>query len=399
MTPQLPRRALLRGGVGLAGLAAAASTQAVPVANAVAAVPFHGENQAGILPEPQPYSVVLAANAIAGSRAELADLFRTITDRARFLTAGGDPDPVGITAPATDSGTLGSTIPAGGLTVTLGVGASLFDDRYGLQSRKPTRLDVMTPFPDDDLKPEWCHGDLSLVVSAPERDTVLHAVRDIARNTRGGMQFAWRQDGFVPPPRPSGAPRNHFGFKDGTSNPDVRDPGTMKRLVWAASDDQPWTAGGSYQVVRLIRMLVEFWDRISVGEQENLFGRARATGAPLDGTVEGDVPDYSRDGTGKVIPLTSHMRLANPRTDDTDDSRILRRSHSYDAGLDTNGNLDLGLVFVCYQQDIARQFVATQTRLDGEPLSDYISPFGGGYFFALPGVRNQSDYLGRRLFE
>jgi len=363
------------------------------------AYPFHGETQSGILtPGPhgkQPYATVVAFDCTAANKADLTLLFYELTSRAWFLTTGGTPPDLGVGQPPSDSGVLGPTVPADGLTVTLSVGSSLFDDRYGLGSRKPRYLTEMPPFPNDFLEPGWQNGDLLLQVCANHPDAVHHALRDIAKHTSNYMQLRWRIEGYGSPPRPSGTPRNLLGFKDGTANP----TGTLASdLVWVDDPAEPaWAQRGSYQVVRLIRMLVEFWDRVSINEQQNMFGRRRDNGAPLDGNSEFDVPDYAKDPHGYVIPLDSHIRLANPRTKATADQRLVRRSYNYDLGVDENGNLQAGHIFIAFQQDLKRQFETVQKRLINEPLVDYVQPFGGGYFFALPGVRDSTDWYGQAL--
>jgi deferrochelatase/peroxidase EfeB len=364
-----------------------------------ASYPFHGIHQAGVLtPGPagkQAFASFAAFDVAAGSRAELADLMRTLTGRARFLATGGTPANLGIGQPPSDSDVLGPAVPADGLTVTLSAGSSLFDGRFGLASRKPLRLTPMRAFPDDSPEPAWLHGDLLLQLCAHHPDTIHHAIRDITKHTRGAMQLRWKMEGYNSPPRPSGTSRNLLGFKDGTANPAG---GLASNLVWVDDPAEPaWARGGSYQVVRLIRMLVEFWDRVSINEQEGMFGRRRDSGAPLDGNSEFDTPDYAADPKGNVIPLDAHIRLANPRTKATASQRLIRRSYNYDLGVDENGNLQAGHIFVAYQQDVHRQFETIQQRLAGEPLIDYVQPFGGGYFYTLPGVTGRSDWYGRTL--
>ncbi len=155
----------------------------------------------------------------------------------------------------------------------------------------------------------------------------------------------------------------------------------------------------SYLVARTIRMFVERWDRTALGEQEGIIGRTKRTGAPLGKDREDDDPAYGEDPHGELIALDAHIRLANPRTADTQRNRILRRGYSFSCGFDDAGLLHEGLFFVAFQRDLEQGFVAVQKRLDREPLAEYIQPVGGGYFFAPPGVTGPTGVIGGTLLD
>jgi deferrochelatase/peroxidase EfeB len=221
------------------------------------------------------------------------------------------------------------------------------------------------------------------------------------RTVRGSLQPRWTIDGFSGAPRgPStkNSPRNLFAFRDGTANPPTNDSKLMNELVWTGSGEPDWAAGGTYQVLRVIRMHVEFWDRVGLNEQQNMIGRERSSGAPLGGAEEFDDPRYDLDPDGKRIPLQAHIRLANPRTTATANQRILRRGFNFTRGIDEAGQLEQGLIFSAFNQAPSRQFVPIQERLLAEPMIDYITPIGGGYFFLPPGAGGPGDWVGSGMF-
>lgn len=368
--------------------------------------PFYGVHQSGITNARPAHGLLASFDVLVKTPDDLERLFRTLTQRIAFLTQGGMPPELDPKLPPADSGIIGPEIRPDNLTMTVGLGDSLFAHHPWLQPHKPKLLQRMTKFPNDALVADLCHGDLSLQICANTPDTNIHALRDILKTMSDLMILRWKQEGNVPviPPSPDGeveSARNFLGFRDGSANPDAGDKALMNQLVWVGGSHQEpeWAINGSYQAVRIIRNFVERWDRTPLQEQEQIFGRKKSSGAPLDGTKESQVPDYSKDPEGKVTPMDAHIRLANNRSHAAQKNLILRRPFNYSNGVTKSGQLDQGLLFICYQADLEQGFITVQRKLDGEPLEEYIKPVGGGYFFILPGAADEKDYLGSTLVE
>lgn len=417
----LPRRALVlgAGSAVLGGLVAGCSTEAEsssvepaeqnPTGEAVgdetdrvpSAVPFRRARQAGILEPVRSAGIVASFSATVPDAAALASVMQDLSSEVERLMEGGQPESLDPIRPPTDSGVLGDGFAGHGTAITVCVGASLFDERFGLGSLRPSELIEMPRFFNDRLvEPARSHGDIAVVITAESQQAAVHALHQVVRVTERRLQLAWVQEGFNqlldPEPGQVAPSRNLMGFRDGTSNLDTADADEMDRFVWVQpADAEPdWAADGTYVAVRVIRMLIEFWATAALVRQEQIFGRHRDTGAPLGQTAEADEPTFASDQTDRNVPVSSHMRRANPRSGDS--GRILRRGFSYLNGADGSGRLDQGLLFLSIQRSMRRGFLEVQSRLDGEPLEDYIRPVGGGFFFALPGPGDQG-WLGQQL--
>jgi len=415
--PFLSRRSLLRmagaGGLGLL-LGAGGSwgvlartlpkaTDSHPASVDSDQVPFYGEHQGGITTPPQDFLCFASFDVTSSRIADLRLLFRRWTEAAAALCSGkpvGDGS-TGPNLPPADTGEAIGLSPSR-MTITFGVGASLFDSRFGLAAKRPEPLVDLPAFAGEELDPAWCGGDLCVQVCANDLQAAFHAVRNLARIARGTAVLRWTQEGFqrTSAAAPRGeTPRNLFGFKDGTGNPDVRDESLMRKVVWVQSSDGPaWMQGGTYMAVRRIRMRLEVWDRSTLAEQEATFGRYRASGAPLGMKRESDPvnPEAAGPDGKPFIPRNSHVSLAHG-----DGSvRILRRSYSYSSGIDRRtGQLDAGLFFICFQRDPRRQFVPIQQKLaQQDALNEYIVHTGSALFACLPGA-SRGNYIGQTLLE
>lgn len=409
----MSRRSLLSGigaaGVGAAGVAGLAGCGPdSPAASAASAstgtVPFRGTHQAGIA-TPAPERMILGAfDMTSTSRAALVEMLRSWTAAAVAMTEG-KPVPGGAfgepLAPPEDTGEAVGHPPSD-LTITVGFGPSLFDDRFGLAHRRPAELAELPPLPGENLDPARSGGDIGLQVCANDPVVAFHALRNLTKIARGTAVLRWSQQGFgrtASTGSEQQTPRNLMGFKDGTRNIRGDDTAAMNRHVWVGPDsDQQWFVGGSYLIARRIRMLIESWDRDYLRDQHETFGRYKRSGAPLTGEQEFDTPDLgAKDRQGDyVIPADAHIRLASRETNHG--IQILRRGYSYTDGIDpATGGLDAGLFFICYQRHPS-QFVELQRKLGShDALTEYISHESSAVFACPPGVE-KDQWWGQALF-
>ncbi|MFE1075078.1 iron uptake transporter deferrochelatase/peroxidase subunit [Streptomyces sp. NPDC058783] len=406
--PAPSRRALIGwGGAGLALGAAAAAGGAVAMdrtgddvdpagADAGFAVPFHGAHQAGIATPVQDRLHFAAFDVTTEDRAAFVALLKEWTAAARAMTAGhavGEGAYGGLPeAPPDDTGEALGLKPSR-LTLTIGFGPSLFT-KFGLADRRPEALADLPKFPGDNLDKARSGGDLCVQACADDPQVAVHAIRNLARIGFGKVVVRWSQLGFgktssTTPDQQT--PRNLLGFKDGTRNIAGTEKDRLEKFVWAAEKDGPaWMAGGSYLVARRIRMHIETWDRASLQEQEDVFGRDKGEGAPVGRAKERDEPFL------KAMKPDAHVRLAHP--DSNGGATLLRRGYSFTDGTDGLGRLDAGLFFLAYQRDVRTGFIRVQRNLATDALNEYIQHVGSAVFAVPPGVRDADDWWGSTLF-
>lgn len=367
-------------------------------------IPFRDAHQAGITTAQQENLHIVAFNVLTKDRNELKKMLSEWTVMSERMTKGqpaADVDFKNDYEVALDSGES-QDLGIQDLTITIGYGPSLFDDRFGLKEQKPERLKQLPTFPGDQLKQELCDGDIVIQACANDPQIAVHAVRNLVRAGSGTVEVRWSQLGYGRASSTSteqSTPRNLFGFKDGTRNIHSSEHGDLDKFVW--SDEPGWMAGGSYMCARRIRMLLELWDRQVLGEQQATFARYRQSGAPL-GTADDPAREFDRVpfdvvlGTEPAIPEDSHVFLSHP--DNNDGQRMLRRAYNFIEGSDSFGHLSAGLFFIAFVGDPDKSFIPIQLKLSrNDRMNEYVR-YESKAIFACPSGLAPGEDWGTQLF-
>jgi dye decolorizing peroxidase len=339
--------------------------------------------------QPQAYVWVGGFDLLPGTGIEpLRELLRRWTAAAERLTAG---EPLG----AGDDAVVAGSGPAA-LTVTVGFGPTLFGQAGVPRDARPMALEPLPAFDGETLDPARGDGDLGLVVAADDPVVVAHASRVLTREAVAAARLRWQHQGFNTARgtvADSATRRNLMGQVDGTNNPRAGEPDFEAR-VFASGDAPQWMRGGSYLVVRRIRMLLDDWDTLSTVDKERVVGRRLSDGAPLTGGDERTPAHLGAldAGGGLIIPADAHMRLAAPAANQG--AAMLRRGFSF---VDADGGA--GLLFLAWQSDPRHGFIPVQRALVGRDALGRFIRHEASALFAVPGGLGSGSYLGQSLVE
>ncbi|MGW7694302.1 iron uptake transporter deferrochelatase/peroxidase subunit [Streptomyces asiaticus] len=381
---------------GAAGAYASEATREAPAplsSLGATAVPFHGRRQAGITTPLQAHGHLLAFDLAPGAnRKAAAALLRRWSRTAKELMAGeAPPDDTGI---ALDAG-------PSSLTVTFGFGRTFFG-KAGVEDQLPEALAPLPDFVSDALDPKRSNGDLWIQIAANDALVAFHALRALQREAADTARLRWQMNGFNRSPGATGHPmttRNLMGQIDGTNNPKPTDDDFERRIFVPESGEPAWMAGGSYAVVRRVRMLLDSWDHLSLARQEKVVGRRKSDGAPLSGGTETTPVQLDKvDRNGALaIAGAAHVRVAAPASNQG--AAMLRRPFSYHDGFRDDGAPDAGLLFIAWQADPMKGFVPVQRKLDlGDDLSRFLRHEASALFAVPPGCA-PGEYVGQALLE
>ncbi|OMI38914.1 Dyp-type peroxidase [Streptomyces sparsogenes DSM 40356] len=331
-----------------------------------------GRYQAGItLPQPAQRHLLAVVADLVDTKS-VGPLLAELGEAVRTLTKGTDARLMGL--------------PPGDLTVTIGVGPRL------VRMADPTLPGAkdLPRFSREQISPRARGGDLLIQICA--NDAVLLPVVAAALLEQAGdrMHERWRQSAGrganVPVEKGVAAPRNLFGFVDGIVGPHTK--AEQERHLWLAGPAP--VAGGTIAVLRRMELDLPRFAKLSVAEQEAVFGRRRDTGVPLSGGPIASGPDLgAKTPDGRyLVPADAHARRAHSTAVGV--GLMLRRSYSIDAPAP-------GLLFISFQNDI-RTFTKTLTRMDNsDALLEFTTTTASATFLILPGF-DEEHPLGSRLF-
>ncbi|MGG0419566.1 iron uptake transporter deferrochelatase/peroxidase subunit [Priestia aryabhattai] len=355
-------------------------------------IPFYAKHQAGIITPQQEFIYLGSFNLTTSSKDQVIALLKDWTKLSDVLTRGAIRSSTdNKLLPPNDTGEAIDLSPAK-LTVTFGFGSSFFKvngvDRFGISDKQPAFLKDIPHMPHDNLDKKASGGDICIQVCADNEQVAFHALRQFIKASTGTASVHWIQKGFIAS-EGGKTPRNLFGFKDGTANAAPTNEAFHKSYIWTKENEPSWMNGGTYMCYRKIRMFLEVWDRTSLQDQEDTFGRKKDTGAPYGRKKESDSVNMQKQ------PVNSHVRLAKQAA-----QPILRRGYSYVDGMDeATGNVNAGLIFISFQKNPEKQILPMLKVLGNQDaLNEYISHIGSAMFACPKGV-SQGSYIGKDIFE